>query len=121
MIVKTPGSQKGSPAAAEEGAEARGGRRGERGERRCVQARSTLESTAPKARSRSREGTSKQLPSEWQFGRSDLLNARGSYAVLPYGRHFAGTAYCHLVSTDRGHGKHGSSDQIGVRVFSIQN
>jgi len=35
MIVKTPGSQKGSPAAAEEeGAEGRGGGRGEGGERR---------------------------------------------------------------------------------------
>ena len=34
MIVKTLGSQKGSPAAAEEGAEGRGGGRGEGGERR---------------------------------------------------------------------------------------
>jgi len=34
MIVKTPGSQMGSPAAAEEGAEGRGGGRGEGGERR---------------------------------------------------------------------------------------
>jgi len=30
MIVKTPGSQKGSPAAAEEGAEGRGGGKGGR-------------------------------------------------------------------------------------------
>ena len=55
MIVKTPGCQNGSPAAAEEGAEGRRGRRGEGEERRRVQARSTLESTAPKANSRSRE------------------------------------------------------------------
>jgi len=33
-IVKTPGSQKDSPAAAEEGAEGMGGGRGEGGERR---------------------------------------------------------------------------------------
>jgi len=58
MIVKTPGSQKDSPVAAEEGAEGRAGGRGEGGERRRVQARSTLESTTPKARSRSREGVS---------------------------------------------------------------
>ena len=55
MIVKTAGSQMGSPAAAEEGGEAMGGRRVESGERSEVQARSTLTSTAPKARSRSRE------------------------------------------------------------------
>jgi len=36
MIAKTPGSQKGSPATAEEGAEGRGGGRGEGGERRRV-------------------------------------------------------------------------------------
>jgi len=58
MIVKTPGSQKGSPAAAEERAEGRGGGRGEGGERRRVQARSKLESTAQKVRSRSKEGVS---------------------------------------------------------------
>jgi len=33
-LVKIPGSQKGSPAAAEEGAKGRGGGRGEGGERR---------------------------------------------------------------------------------------
>ena len=55
MIVKTPGSQMGSPAVAEGGGEARGGGRGESGERSGVQAGSTLESTVPKARSRSRE------------------------------------------------------------------
>jgi len=53
MIVKTPGSQMGSPAAAGEGAV--GGGRGESGERREVQSRSSLTSTAPKARSGSRE------------------------------------------------------------------
>ena len=46
--VKTPGS----PAAAEEGGEEVGGERWESGERSEVQARSTLTSTAPKARSR---------------------------------------------------------------------
>jgi len=55
MIVKPPGSQMGFPAAAEEGGEAMGGGRWEGGERSEVQARSTLTSTAPKARSRSRE------------------------------------------------------------------
>ena len=49
--VKTPGS----PAAAEEGGEEVGGERWESGERSEVQARSTLTSTAPKARSRSGE------------------------------------------------------------------
>ena len=43
------------PAAAEGGGEARGGGRGESGKINEVQARSTLESIAPKARSRSRE------------------------------------------------------------------
>jgi len=53
--VKTPGSQMGSPAAAEEGGEEVGGGRWESGERSEVQARSTLMLTAPKARSRSGE------------------------------------------------------------------
>jgi len=55
MIVNTPGSQMGSPAAAEEGEEEVGGGRWEIEERSEVQARSTLTSTAPKARSRSGE------------------------------------------------------------------
>jgi len=55
IIVETLGSQMGSPAAAEEGGEAMGGGRGETGERREIQARSSLTSMAPKARSRSRE------------------------------------------------------------------
>ena len=55
MMVKTPGSQVGSPASAEEGGEEVGGGRWESGERCEVQARSTLTSTAPKARSRSGE------------------------------------------------------------------
>jgi len=42
MIVKTFGSQMGSPAAAEEGGEAMEGERGEGGERSEVQARSLL-------------------------------------------------------------------------------
>ena len=55
MIVKTLGSQMGSPAAAEEGGGEVGGGRWESGERSEVRARSTLTSTAPKARSRSGE------------------------------------------------------------------
>jgi len=52
---KTLGSQKGSPAAAKEGGDGRGREGEEGGQRRWVRARSTLERTAPKARSRSRE------------------------------------------------------------------
>jgi len=54
-MVKTPGSQMGSTAAAEGRGEAMGGGREESGARSEVHARSTLTSTAPKARSRSRE------------------------------------------------------------------
>ena len=54
MIVKTPGSQMSSPAAAEEGGEAMGGGKGESGESSEVHARPSVTSTAPKARSRSR-------------------------------------------------------------------
>jgi len=53
MIVKTPGSQMGSPAAAEEGGEEMGGEKCGSGERSEVQARSTVASTVSKAR---REG-----------------------------------------------------------------
>jgi len=49
--VKTLRSQMGSPAAAEGGGEAMGGGRGKSGESSEVHARSTLTSTAPKARS----------------------------------------------------------------------
>jgi len=56
MIVKTPGYQMGSPAAEEGGGEAMGGGRGESGERSEVHARSSLTSTAPKAKSRSSLG-----------------------------------------------------------------
>jgi len=52
---ETPGSQMGSPVAAEEGGEEVGGGRWKSGERSEVQARSKLTSTAPKARSRSGE------------------------------------------------------------------
>jgi len=55
MIVKTPGSQMGSPAVTEEGGEEVGGGRWESGGRSEVQARSMLTSTAPKARPRSEE------------------------------------------------------------------
>jgi len=54
MIVKTPGSQMGSPVAAEEGGEAMAGGRGESGESSEVHERPSVTSTAPKARSRSR-------------------------------------------------------------------
>ena len=55
MIVKTPGSQMGFPAAAEGGGEARGaGGRGESGERSGVQA-SRRWLPAPRARSKFRE------------------------------------------------------------------
>ena len=69
MIVKTPGSQMGSPAAAEEGGgEAMGGGRGESGERSEVQARLTLKPMAPKARSRSREvATLDEAPKDFFF------------------------------------------------------
>jgi len=50
MIVKTPGSQMGSPAAVEEGGEGRG----ESAESSEVHERQSVTSTAPKARSRSR-------------------------------------------------------------------
>jgi len=56
MIVNTPGSQMGSPAVAQGRGEARWGGRGESGERIGVQVGSTLGSTEPKVRSRSREG-----------------------------------------------------------------
>jgi len=55
MIVKTLGTQMGSPETAEEGGEAMGGGRGESGERSEMQVRSSWTSTAPKARSRLRE------------------------------------------------------------------
>ena len=54
MIVKIPGSQIGSPTAAEEGGEATGGERGESGESSEVHERPSVTSTAPKARSRSK-------------------------------------------------------------------
>jgi len=61
MIVKTPRSQMGSPAAAEEGGEEVGGGRWESGEGSEVQARSTLTSTAPKATSRSGEDETREI------------------------------------------------------------
>ena len=51
MIVKTPGSQMGSPAAAEEGGEAMGGGKGESGESSEVHERLLVTLTVPKARS----------------------------------------------------------------------
>jgi len=54
MLVKTPGFQMGSPAAAEEGGEAMGGGRGKSGESSEVHERQSVTSTAPKTRSRSR-------------------------------------------------------------------
>ena len=61
MIVKTPGSQMGSPVTAEEGGEEVGGGRWESGERSEVPARSTLTSTAPD------QGREKLRP--WMKGR----------------------------------------------------
>ena len=49
MIVKTPGSQMGSPATAEEGGEQIRGEKCESGERSEVQARSAVASTVSKA------------------------------------------------------------------------
>ena len=49
MIVKTPESQMGSPAVAEEGGEAMRGGRGESGESCEVHERPSVTSTAPKA------------------------------------------------------------------------
>jgi len=54
MIVKNPGSQMGSTTGAEEGGEVMGGGSGESGESSEVYERSSVTSTAPKARSRSR-------------------------------------------------------------------
>ena len=54
MIVKTPGSQMDSSAAAEEGGEAMGGGRGESGESSEVHERLSVTLKAPKARSRLR-------------------------------------------------------------------
>ena len=67
MIVKTPGSQMGFPATAEGGGKVMGGGKGESGERSEVQARSLLTSTAPKARSRSREvATQDETQRRWE-------------------------------------------------------
>jgi len=57
MIGNPPGSQVGPLVAAEEGGGGRGGGGRESRERTGVRSKSTLESTAPKARSRSRAGT----------------------------------------------------------------
>ena len=54
MMVKTPGSQMGSPAATKEGGETMGGGRWESEESSEVYERPSMTSTAPKARSRSR-------------------------------------------------------------------
>ena len=80
MIVKTPGSHMGSPAAAAEGGgEAMKGRRGESGKRSEVQARSTMTLTAPKARSRSREvATLDEAPRISQRGSSKILTLASS-------------------------------------------
>jgi len=55
MIVKITGSQMGFLAAAEEGGGVRREGMGESGQRRSERVKPTLESTTPKARSRSRE------------------------------------------------------------------
>jgi len=88
--VKTPGSQMGSPAAAEEGGEEVGGGRWESGERSEVQARLTLTSTAPKARSRSGEvATLDEVPrislrvaSQWPSSTLSMLRHSMRAAVV---------------------------------------
>jgi len=83
MIVKTPGSQIGSPAAAEGGGEAMGWGRGESGERSEVQAKSTLTSTAPKVRSRSREvATLDEAPRISQSASSKIPSSASSLLSL---------------------------------------
>ena len=86
MILKTPGSQMGSPAAAEEGGEAMGGGMGESEERSEVQARSTLTSTAPKAKSRSREGAILE-----DFAESVIQITNIGIVVVVIGHHSART------------------------------
>jgi len=83
MIVKTPGSQMGSPAAAEGGGEAMEGGGRESGERSEVQARSTLTSTAPKVRSRSNEvATLDEAPRISQRVSSKILSSASSSLSL---------------------------------------
>ena len=91
MIVKTPGSQMGFPAAAEEGGEDSevGGGRWESGERSEVQARSTLTSTAPKARSRS--GEIAPLDDAEDFAESVIEIAVIDIVVVVVGHHSART------------------------------
>jgi len=76
MIVKTPGSQMGSPAAAEEGGEEMGGGRWESGERSEVQAKSTLTSiefvVKQKAAIRPGESTKKKFFLELVYERPPL-------------------------------------------------
>ena len=75
MIVKTSGSQMGSPAVAEEGGEVMGGGRGKSGESSEVHERPSVTSTAPKARSRSRGvATLDEAPGLWLVWISDLLD-----------------------------------------------
>jgi len=79
MIVKTPGSQIGSPAEAEGGGEVMGEGRGESGERSKAHARSTLTSTAPKVRSRSRGvGTLDEAPGISQKASSKIPSSASS-------------------------------------------
>ena len=89
MTVKTPGSQMGFPAAAEEGGEAMGGGRGKSGESSEVHERLSVTPTAPKARSRSRGvATLDEAPSEgvqeilsFRFGGTNLLNNRNTTPI----------------------------------------
>ena len=83
MIVKTPGSQIGSPAEAEGGGEVMGEGRGESGERSKAHARSTLTSTAPKVRSRSRGvGTLDEAPRISQSASSKIPSSASSLLSL---------------------------------------
>jgi len=99
MIVKTPGSPKGSPVVAEEGAEGQGGGRGEGGKRRRAQARSTLESTAPKARSRSSEGVSLNEARRILPRMSSKLPSLASLSLLSVITALARTSACLSATT----------------------
>ena len=86
MIVKTPGSQVGSPTAAEKGGEVRGGGRGGGEERRGVLSKST----APKARSRSKDRRGHECSAE-DFSESvrEITVAGIVVIVTAVGRHCA--------------------------------
>ena len=94
--LSEPGIMACSLAAAEGGGEAMEGGRGESGERSEVQARSTLTSTAPKARSRTREVvTLDEAPRISQ--RASFENTVVGNVVIDIGHHSARTDISMLV------------------------